>query len=297
MQSIREKNTSLNAEIPYPGGVLPLNRTLIMGVLNVTPDSFSDGGKFSEPEIAIKHAFQMLDDGADIIDIGGESTRPGAEPLPIDTELKRVIPIIQSVIKSRPKAVISIDTYKCTVAEESIKAGAKIVNDISGLGFDPKMKEIVREYNVPIVIMHIKGTPLNMQENPHYEDLMSELIEYFHERVNLALKAGIQKNQIIVDPGIGFGKRLEDNYEILHRLNELVSLDYPVLVGPSRKSFVGKVLNLPPPERIWGTAAAVAIAVNNGANIIRVHDVKEMIQVVRIAEKINNHEVTKTQRE
>ena len=286
MQSIREKNTSLITEIPYPGGKLSLNRTLIMGVLNVTPDSFSDGGKFYEPEIAINHALQMLDEGADIIDIGGESTRPGAEPLPTDIELKRVIPIIQSIIKARPDAVISIDTYKSIVAEKSIKAGAKIVNDISGLSFDPEMKNVIREYKVPVVIMHIKGTPRNMQENPYYEDLMGELIQYFRERVNLAFEAGIRKNQIIIDPGIGFGKRVEDNYVLLNHIDELASLGYTVLVGPSRKSFIGKILNLPPAERIWGTAAAVAIAVYKGVNIIRVHDVKEMIQVVKIAERI-----------
>jgi len=291
MQSIREKNISLITEIPYPGGKLSLNRTLIMGVLNVTPDSFSDGGKFYEPEIAINHALQMLDEGADIIDIGGESTRPGAEPLPIDIELKRVIPIIQSIIKARPDAVISIDTYKSIAAEKSIKAGAKIVNDISGLSFDPEMKNVIREYKVPVVIMHIKGTPRNMQENPYYEDLMGELIQYFRERINLALEAGIRKNQIIIDPGIGFGKRIEDNYVILNHLDELASLGYTVLVGPSRKSFVGKVLNLPPAERIWGTAAAVAIAVYKGVNIIRVHDVKEMIQVVKIAERIRSNKL------
>jgi len=206
--------------------------------------------------------------------------------LPTDIELKRVIPIIQSIIKARPDAVISIDTYKSIVAEKSIKAGAKIVNDISGLSFDPEMKNVIREYKVPVVIMHIKGTPRNMQENPYYEDLMGELIQYFRERVNLAFEAGIRKNQIIIDPGIGFGKRVEDNYVLLNHIDELASLGYTVLVGPSRKSFIGKILNLPPAERIWGTAAAVAIAVYKGVNIIRVHDVKEMIQVVKIAERI-----------
>lgn len=272
--------------IPYPGGNLRLNRTLVMGVLNVTPDSFSDGGKYYRFEEAIDHAQQMLDNGADIIDIGGESTRPGALPLTTESELERVIPVIKALTKIHPEIVISIDTYKSVVAEEAIRAGARMVNDISGLGLDPRMKDIVHKYQVPVVIMHIKGTPRDMQENPYYADLFGELIRYFQERIESALRTGIPAGQIIIDPGIGFGKRLEDNYEILNRLEELIALGYPVLVGPSRKSFIGRILNQPPEERLFGTAAAVAVAVYKGARIIRVHDVPEMRQVIQIAERI-----------
>lgn len=274
------------AEIIYPGGKLPLNRTLLMGILNITPDSFSDGGKFFDHNQALKQALRMLDEGADIIDIGGESTRPGAQPVPLDAELERVIPVIESILKKRPEAVISIDTYKSAVAKKAIESGARMVNDISGLGFDPEMKNVVRDKHVPAVIMHIKGTPLDMQKNPRYDNLMNELISYFTKRTLELLKRGLSKSQIIIDPGIGFGKRLEDNYEILNRLDEFTALGYPVLVGPSRKSFIGTVLNLPANKRLFGTAAAVAIAVWKGADIIRVHDVKEMSEVIRIVERI-----------
>lgn len=279
------------AEIVYPGGKLSLKRTLIMGILNITPDSFSDGGRFLDCHQAVKQALRMLDDGADIIDIGGESTRPGADPVPLETELERVLPVIESILKKRPEAVISIDTYKSAVARKAIESGARMVNDISGLGFDPEMKNVVRDKHVPVIIMHIKGTPRDMQKNPHYDNLITELIAYFRKRITEALKRGIEKSQIIIDPGIGFGKRLEDNYEILNRLDEFTALGFPVLVGPSRKSFIGRELNLPPEERIFGTAAAVSIAVWKGANILRVHDVKEMVEVIRIVERIKSRSI------
>ena len=280
------QNESTPREILYPGGALHLDRTIIMGVLNITPDSFSDGGKFYAPDRAIEQAFRMLDDGADIIDVGGESTRPGAETLPLEEELKRVIPVIQEIIKEHPEAVISIDTYKSAVASEALKAGARMVNDISGLGLDPRMKEVVRDARVPVVIMHIKGTPRDMQEQPYYDDVINEIARYFRERIAGALRAGLTEQQIILDPGIGFGKRVVDNYEIIGRLEEFIRLGYPVLVGPSRKSFIDKVLNLPPGERLFGTAAAVTAAVLKGAQVVRVHDVREMKQVIKIAEAI-----------
>lgn len=280
------QHKSLPTEVLYPGGALSLERTILAGVLNVTPDSFSDGGRFYDTGEAIKQAFRLLEDGADIIDVGGESTRPGAEPVNPDEELKRVIPVIRAIIKEKPQAVVSIDTYKSPVAEEAVKSGARMVNDISGLGYDPRMINIVRDYHVPVVIMHIKGKPRDMQKNPHYDNLIGELIRYFQERIARALQAGIRKEQIIVDPGIGFGKRIVDNYEILGRLEEFINLGYPVMVGPSRKSFIGKVLDAPAGERMFGTAAAVTAAVLKGAQFIRVHDAREMKQVIKVAEAI-----------
>lgn len=259
-----------------------------MGILNVTPDSFSDGGRFYALESAIRHGVGMIEDGADIIDVGGESTRPGAEPVSLQEELKRVIPVIKEIARVKPRAVISIDTYKSTVAEAAIKAGARIVNDISGLGFDKRLADVVRKYKVPLIIMHIKGTPRNMQDNPVYTDVISEITRYFRKRIELALAKGINRNQIIVDPGIGFGKKAKDNYEILRRLGELKSLGRPIMLGTSRKSFIGQVLNLPPEQRIIGTAATCAVGIMNGANIIRVHDVVEMKQVATICEQIIN---------
>ncbi|MBI4712587.1 MAG: dihydropteroate synthase [Planctomycetes bacterium] len=268
----------------HPVRKLSLNRTIIMGILNVTPDSFSDGGKFYGVNEAVRQGLRMIADGADIIDIGGESTRPGARPLSLNDELKRVIPVIKIIARKAPKTLISIDTYKAPVAEAAIKAGARIINDISGLGFDKDMAAVAAKYKTPVIIMHIKGTPGNMQDNPVYRNLMRELIRYFRQRIRLAIATGIKKSQIIIDPGIGFGKRLDDNYAILKRLNELRRLDQPLMVGPSRKSFIGKVLDLPADERLEGTAAAVAISILNGADIVRVHDVKEMKRVARICD-------------
>lgn len=272
--------------ITYPGGVLPLDRPRVMGILNVTPDSFSDGGKFYDTQLAIEHGLKLLSEGADILDIGGESTRPGAKPVSVEEELKRVIPVIEGIKKEAPDALISIDSYKSEVAEQAIKAGARMVNDISGLRFDHRMVEVVSRYQVPVVIMHIKGTPKDMQDNPQYEDLISEIRQYFLQQIKFAVEHGISQDRIIIDPGIGFGKKLEHNYEILAHLEEFKELGYPILVGPSRKSFIGNILNLPPQERLWGTAAAVTAAILKGAEIIRVHDVKEMLQVIKIAECI-----------
>ncbi len=258
-------------------------RTYVMGILNVTPDSFSDGGRYFTVDSAVEHAMRMVEDGADIIDVGGESTRPGSERVPLEEELRRVIPVIKEIVK-RVDVPISIDTYKSEVARQALDNGAVIVNDISGLRFDEKMVEVIAQYSASVVIMHIKGTPKTMQENPYYDDVISEIYGYLLEGVERAQSFGIK--QIIVDPGIGFGKRLIDNLEILRRLREFKSLGYPVLVGVSRKSFIGNVLNLPVGERLEGTAGAVAISVWNGANIVRVHDVKEMARVVRIVDAI-----------
>jgi dihydropteroate synthase len=259
------------------------SRTHVMGILNITPDSFSDGGEFFTVDQAVKRGIQMADEGADIIDIGAESTRPGAEPISTDEELKRLLPVLEQLLK-KTGVPISVDTYKSKVAEAALSAGAHIINDISGLRFDPSMKDVIARFQVPVIIMHIKGEPRNMQIDPHYEDLISEISAYLAESIRSAEMAGVKKENMIIDPGIGFGKRLEDNYEIIRRLHELKRLGCSILIGPSRKSFLGKVLNLPPAERLEGTMAAVAVAIQNGADIIRVHDVKAVSRVCRIAD-------------
>lgn len=260
-------------------------RTFIMGILNVTPDSFSDGGRFYRFEDAVEQAEKMIEEGADIVDVGGESTRPGARAVPAEEEIKRVVPVIRDLSKQR-KIVISIDTRKAKVARAALEAGAHMVNDVSGLRFDRKMARLIARYKVPVCIMHIKGNPRTMQKNPVYKDLMGEVIEYLEEGIAIAKNAGILHGKIMVDPGIGFGKTVENNLEILKRLREIKVLGCPILVGPSRKSTIGKVLNLLVEERLEGTAAAVAISIANGANIVRVHDVKEMARVARMTDAI-----------
>ncbi len=258
-------------------------RTHIMGILNVTPDSFSDGGEYFDPERAIARGMELADQGADIIDVGAESTRPGAEPISVAEELQRLLPVIRGLV-GRIDVPISVDTYKAEVAEAALKAGAQMINDISGLRFDPDMKDVVAKYQVPVVLMHIKGQPKDMQQNPYYDDVIGEIANYLTESIEIALSAGIPRDRIIIDPGIGFGKRLMDNYEILRRLRELSRLECPILVGPSRKSFIGKVLNLPPDQRLEGTIAAVVVAIQNGAHIVRVHDVLPIVRACRIAD-------------
>jgi dihydropteroate synthase len=263
-----------------------LRRTHIMGILNVTPDSFSDGGKYFDRKTAITHAIRMQDEGADIIDIGGESTRPGAEKVKEEEEIRRVVPVIEA-LSGRLKIPISIDTYKASVARAALLAGASMVNDISGLRFDPEMASVVAEHDVPVVIMHIKGTPKNMQKDPRYKALIPELIDYFHKGINIARGAGISEDKVILDPGIGFGKTVSHNCEIIRRLGEFRGFQKPILLGPSRKSFIGRLLgDLPVTERLEGTAAAVAIGIFNGANIIRVHDVGAMVRVARITDAV-----------
>lgn len=261
-------------------------KTYIMGILNVTPDSFSDGGQFFDKSSAVKRALQMVKEGADIIDIGGESTRPGSDPVPLEEELKRTIPLIEVLIKES-NVPISIDTYKSDVAKRALDAGASMVNDISGLRFDPLMKSVVAQYKVPVVIMHIKGKPKDMQKDTVYKDLLLEIITYLKNSIDMAIKAGISEDKIIIDPGIGFGKTFEHNLEIIHNLQGFTVLEKPILIGPSRKAFIGKILgDAPPGERLEGTAAAVAISIMNGANIIRVHDVKEMARVAKMSDAI-----------
>jgi len=258
-----------------------------MGVLNVTPDSFSDGGLYLDPKRAEERAWEMVEEGADIIDIGGESTRPGAEPLPLEEELRRVMPVLEALGPSFP-VPISIDTYKAKVAEEALKAGASIVNDISGLGFDQDMAEVVAHYGAALVIMHIKGTPKDMQLNPTYGDVLGEIKAYLRERIEKAEKAGVRSDAIIVDPGIGFGKRLEHNLEIFRRMKELEELGKPILVGPSRKRFIGEILGVETSQRLYGTLAAVAFSILQGVHIVRVHDVKPCRQLVDVIDAMMN---------
>jgi dihydropteroate synthase len=266
-------------------------KTYVMGILNVTPDSFSDGGLYLNAESAIERAIRMVNDGADIIDIGGESTRPGSDSIPVDEELKRIIPVIETLAQ-KIRVPISIDTYKADVAKKALDAGASMVNDISGLRFDPAMREVVSAYQVPIVIMHIRGKPKDMQKNPVYASLIPEILDFLKESLTIAVEAGISQDTIIIDPGIGFGKTFEHNLEIIHNLHMFSKLEKPVLVGLSRKAFIGKILgNASPEERLEGTAAAAAISIFNGANIIRVHDVKEMVRVARVADAVKSMKI------
>jgi len=260
-------------------------RTYIMGILNVTPDSFSDGGRFIKFEDAVEQGRKMIAEGADIIDIGGESTRPGALPVSAAEEIRRAIPVIKELSKIK-RTVISIDTAKSKVAEAAIRAGASLINDVSALNFDRKMPKVAARYKVPIILMHMQGKPRTMQKNPRYDDLMPEIISYLQNSIGLAIKGGVPKENIIVDPGFGFGKSVEHNLEILRRLRELKVLGHPIMIGTSRKSTIGQVLGLPPDERIEGTAATVAVAVMNGANIVRVHDVAQMAKTVKMCDAI-----------
>ncbi|MBI5740907.1 MAG: dihydropteroate synthase [Nitrospirae bacterium] len=261
-------------------------RAYVMGILNITPDSFSDGGLFFNKNAAVAHALRMQDEGADIIDIGGESTRPGAGKIMAREEIRRVVPVIEA-IAHRIKIPVSVDTYKSEVANAALSAGASIVNDISGLRFDKKMAETAARHKAPVIIMHIKGTPENMQKAPVYGALIPEIADYLRGGIEIARDAGIDDDMIIIDPGIGFGKTVEHNLEIIRRLNEFTGLEKPILLGPSRKAFIGKISGgLPATERLEGTAAAVAVGIFNGANIVRVHDVKEMVRVVKVADSI-----------
>jgi dihydropteroate synthase len=275
-------------------------KTCIMGVVNLTPDSFSGDGlykglsptelkgtvpKGTVPESVVDFVERMVDDGADIIDIGGESTRPGAEPIPVKEELERTIPIIKKIAR-KIKAPISIDTYKPEVARQALDNGAVMVNDITGL--NNKMAKIVSKYKAGVVIMHMKGNPRTMQNNPVYKSLIDEIIEYLDKAISEAVAWGIDRERIIVDPGIGFGKTLGHNLEILKRLREFKILGRPILVGPSRKSFLGKILNAGPQERIFGTVSACILAVKNGANIVRVHDIVAVKQAMKVLNTINN---------
>ena len=260
-------------------------RTLLMGILNVTPDSFSDGGLFFDQNNAVSHGLKMVEEGADIIDIGGESTRPGSKPIELEEELRRVIPVIESIAKEAD-VPISIDTYKSTVAQRAIEAGAEIVNDISGLHFDPDLAKIAAKWNIPLILMHIRGTPETMQKNVHYDSLFSEILQYLKDSIWRAESAGLDPGQIIIDPGIGFGKTVEDNLLIIKNLHEFRILGKPILLGTSRKNFIGKILNAEAEDRLEGTLSSMAIGVLNGAHIIRSHDVLQAKKALAVADAI-----------
>ncbi|MCX7925229.1 MAG: dihydropteroate synthase [Fimbriimonadales bacterium] len=262
-------------------------RTLVMGVLNATPDSFYDGGRYATLDAALARAEQMLAEGADILDIGGESTRPGSEPVSEEEEIRRVIPLIETVAVRFPEAVISVDTTKSRVAHLALQAGACIVNDISGATFDPRMLEIVAQAGALVVLMHIQGTPQTMQQNPTYDDVVAEVKAILYAHARRAIDAGVLPQHIWLDPGIGFGKTVQHNLQLLRGLPELATLGFPVLVGTSRKSFIGHILGgLPPEERLEGTLATLALAVAWGADIVRVHDVKEAVRAVKVADAV-----------
>jgi dihydropteroate synthase len=261
-------------------------RTLVMGILNVTPDSFSDGGKFLNVDAAVARALEIERTGADIIDIGGESTRPGSEPVAAEEELRRVIPVLEA-LREKLQIPISIDTMKPEVAEAAAGAGAQILNDVSGLRAGPKMAEIARRRKLPLILMHMRGEPRTMHQKPFARNVLRDVTDCLRRSLAIALRAGVPKSQIVLDPGIGFGKSMAQDCELLARLPELARLGCPLLVGASRKKFIGKILGcLPANERVWGTAATVSAAILGGAHIVRVHDVAEMAQVARVADAI-----------
>jgi dihydropteroate synthase len=263
-------------------------RTLLMGVLNVTPDSFSDGGKFFDPQRAIEHALEMERAGADLLDIGGESTRPGSTGTPADTELARILPVLES-LRGVLQIPICVDTRKSQVAEAAVSAGAQVINDISSLRYDPRIAEVAQRRGVPLILMHMRGEPQTMQKKAFARDVMKDVTQGLRVAISQARRAGVRKSQIIVDPGIGFGKSFKQNYELLRKLPEIAKLGYPLMVGTSRKGFLGATLArngepAPAEERIWATAATVTASILGGAHIVRVHDVAEMVQVARTAD-------------
>jgi dihydropteroate synthase len=269
----------------HAGGELPIGRrTLLMGVVNVTPDSFSDGGLFLSPEAAVRQALLLAEQGADLLDIGAESTRPGSAPTSAASELERLLPIIESVAL-KTEVPISVDTCKSHVADDALKAGAVIVNDISGFHFDEAMPEVCARHKAGVVLMHIKGTPRDMQLDPIYADLLGEIIAYLKEGLQRAEAAGVERERILLDPGIGFGKTFDDNYRLIRGLRKLAALGFPLLVGPSRKGFTGQFSGLPPHKRQFATAAAVSLSILNGASVVRVHDVAEMKEVAAIVDR------------
>jgi len=281
--------------------------TYVMGILNITPDSFSGDGLLSHPvfeehgggkggaDAAINQARSFLASGADILDIGGESTRPGSEPLNAEAEMERVIPVVQALSREFPDALISIDTYKATVAGEAFKAGAHILNDVWALRADPALAGVAAQYNAPVILMHNRSNPASVEVREQlgnayigaeYDDLIEDVKRELMDSVKLAEQAGIESDRIILDPGIGFGKTVDHNLELIHRLDEIRALGYPVLLGPSRKSFIGFTLDLPPEQRVEGTAAAVCVGITRGADIIRVHDVEHMVRIARMTDAI-----------
>jgi dihydropteroate synthase len=259
-----------------------------MGVLNITPDSFYDGGKFFDPKLAVKQALAMQRDGADIIDIGAESTRPGSEGISAAKELRRLLPVLQA-LRGKLKIPISVDTQKSTVAEIALGEGAQMLNDVSGLRSDPALAKVAAKYNAPLILMHMRGKPRSMQKGPFARDVVKDVVGGLRKSIAIAREAGVAASQIVIDPGIGFGKSFPQNYELLAKLSALAKLGFPILVGTSRKGFLGAALarngkSAPLDQRLWGTAATVAASILNGVHIVRVHDVAKMVQVARVTD-------------
>jgi dihydropteroate synthase len=289
-KQIITKPEEIKRVIPLAEGrQIALTRPLVMGILNLTPDSFSDGGRHESPEAGLKHALEMVADGADIIDVGGESSRPGASPVQPEEELRRVIPTIEK-IREKTDVCLSIDTYRAETAAAALDAGADIVNDISALRWDEKMAALVGERKAPVVLMHMKGRPGDMQDSPSYEDCPGEISEFFAERIQYATDAGIDKGKLILDPGIGFGKRLSDNLDILRNLSRFRELGLPLLIGTSRKAFIGMLTpgESAVSERLGGSVAAAVASVMNGADIVRVHDVAPTVEALRVIQGIRS---------
>jgi dihydropteroate synthase len=260
-------------------------KTWLMGVVNVTPDSFSDGGACFEAGPAVEHGLRLACEGADILDIGGESTRPGSLPVPLAEELRRVLPVVQA-LRRQTGVLLSVDTTKAAVARAALEAGADIINDISGLRFDPEMAPVIAPSGAAVILMHMQGTPRTMQESPRYADLIGEIRSFLRERIREAEAAGIARDRVVVDPGIGFGKTAEHNLTLINRLGDFQELGRPVCVGVSRKAFIGRILGLPPSERLEGTIAAAVLSVSRGARLLRVHDVGAVSRAVRVAEAV-----------
>src|SRR5918911_3772530 len=258
---------------------------VLMGILNVTPDSFSDGGEFFDPARAVARAQTMLDEGAQIVDVGGESTRPGSNPVSPKEELRRVLPVIQGILAVRPEAVVSIDTYRASTAGAALDVGTRLINDVTALG-DPRMADLVAERGCPVVLMHMLGEPKTMQKNPRYEDVVGEVRDFLGRRAERAVRAGVDEENIVLDPGIGFGKTVEHNLALLNRLDVLVELGFPVLVGASRKSFLGKISGGGPKDRLFGTIATSVVAYERGATLFRVHDVRANKEALAVAAAI-----------
>jgi len=278
--------------VTWPGGELDLTgRPLVMGVLNVTPDSFSDGGRFFDTAAAIAHAGTMIEAGADIIDVGGESTRPGSGAVDVDEQIRRTAPVIEAVHEALPEVPISIDARLAAVAAAALDAGASMINDVAALRDDPDMAALAAERGVPVILMHMLGTPRTMQQDPRYDDVVAEVTAFLADRIDAAVEAGVDRGRIIVDPGIGFGKTTRHNLLIIRELAAFHALRVPLLVAPSRKRFIGEILGIDEPdERVLGTAAVVAAATLAGAHIVRVHDVKQAADVTRMCHAIMNPE-------
>jgi len=282
MSNVQQRPRSLNCK----GQLLDLSRPVVMGILNITPDSFFDGGKYHGDAVILQHAEKMLRDGASILDIGGASSRPGAAEVSEQTELKRVLPVLESILKKFPDTIISVDTWRANVADAAVQAGASIVNDISAGNLDPKMYETVAELGVPYILMHMQGTPDTMQQKPHYEDVVTEVLDFFIKKIEMLRGLGVK--DIVLDPGFGFGKTVEHNYSLLKNLHVFQNvLGLPVLAGLSRKSMICRPLGIKPAEALNGTTALHMVALQQGACVLRVHDVREAVEVIRLWELVN----------